>query len=453
MSTLLAIVGGSLILAGSFPFLARLILLGIRSVTARLIIFTNMGVESLHEHVHLTGTRRSLILIRLWVGGVRFLCTAVYNLNLSKIFSISGFILVFFSVVYFSVSNWFALYFLFEASLIPILILILGWGYQPERFQASTYLLIYTAAASLPMLACLILVFQESGTVSFFSNYANPSLHGNYRWCMLLLLSLAFMVKLPVFSVHTWLPKAHVEAPVYGSMLLAGVLLKFGGYGILILIKRFHFPETKILTYVMAVGLWGGLVCRIMCIRQVDIKSWIAYSSIGHMSLCLGGILTRTTTGWTGSLEMMLAHGLCSAGIFALANYCYTLYQSRRLIICSGLITIFPAISISWFLFCSRNIAFPPRFNLLGELFLILSLVSFSVWNIIPLGIIAFVAGARSLIIYIIIQHGSTGELSVSGSRTPRTFITITFLLWVPLNIVTISRDFFNGCYCPGSRT
>lgn len=190
----------------------------------------------------------------------------------------------------------------------------------------------------------------------------------------------AFLVKLPVFMVHTWLPKAHVEAPVSGSMVLAGVLLKFGGYGIMmVLVCFFEYVSFLLVELLVVFVVVGGFFCRLMCLRQVDIKSLIAYSSIGHMALCVGGMFTCSVIGWKGGLVLIVAHGLCSPGLFALANFSYILFSSRRLIICSGVLALFPSLSMCWFLLCSSNIAFPPRSGLLGEVCLLMSLVCYSI--------------------------------------------------------------------------
>lgn len=159
-------------------------------------------------------------------------------------------------------------------------------------------------------------------------------------------LLLVFMVKLPVFGVHRWLPKAHVEAPVSGSMVLAGVLLKFGGCGCVLVFYYFMVRRGGVVDFLIRLGLWGGVLCSCICMRQVDLKSLVAYSSVGHISFCFGGVLGCFGVGWIGGLMLMVAHGFCSPGLFALVGYLYSLFGSRRLYVCCGVVSLVPRLSL-----------------------------------------------------------------------------------------------------------
>ena len=184
-------------------FLVSFLLLGIARVVAGLGIFRNLRVECLHEWIQLRRIRSSLIVIRLWVGGVSFLCTRKWMLARPGSFRARIFLLIFVSVIFFSTRNWLMLYFFFEVSLFPVLALVLGWGYQPERIQAVSYLLIYTVIASLPILISLVLVFVDSGRVSSFCFYGGCLFSRDYRSWLFLIIVVAFLVKLPIFTVHT----------------------------------------------------------------------------------------------------------------------------------------------------------------------------------------------------------------------------------------------------------
>jgi NADH-ubiquinone oxidoreductase chain 4 len=241
-------------------------------------------------------------------------------------------------------TNLLFFYIYFEASLIPTLFLILGWGYQPERVQAGTYLLFYTLLASLPLLVG-IFVFYD-----YFGSLFLPFLQGwGYRNCRLLLylvIILAFLVKIPIFLVHLWLPKAHVEAPVRGSMILAGVLLKLGGYGLVRVIRALSYKNITYSYFWVRISLVGGILVRLICLRQSDLKSLIAYSSVAHIGLALAGIITINYWGTCGGYTIMLAHGLCSSGLFCLANITYERLGSRSLLINKGLINLIPSLSL-----------------------------------------------------------------------------------------------------------
>jgi NADH-ubiquinone oxidoreductase chain 4 len=180
-------------------------------------------------------------------------------------------------------------YVFFESRLIPTLFLILGWGYQPERVQAGIYLLFYTLLASLPLLVGILYIYDSLGSLCLFLLHGSDYLFGGlFYLCMVF----AFLVRIPIFIVHLWLPRAHVEAPVSGSMILAGVLLKLGGYGLLrVFPVLFRFGFRLGIIWV-SLGLVGGLFVSLFCMRQTDLKSLIAYSSVAHMSMVIGGIMT-----------------------------------------------------------------------------------------------------------------------------------------------------------------
>lgn len=189
----------------------------------------------------------------------------------------------------------------------------------------------------------------------------------------------------------------------------------------------------------------GGLVAGLICLRQADMKSLIAYSSVGHMSLCLAGIIRCFGVGWWGGLLIMVAHGLCSPGLFSLAAYTYELFGSRIIYLCSGVLRAVPVLSLCWFLMCSRNMAFPPRLRLLSEIILMVSLGGVSLWVLVPTGLIAFVVGVYSLCLYAYIQHGRERRVRVAGEVLSFDYMLLRFLLWVPLNILVLCRDFMVG--------
>ena len=157
---------------------------------------------------------------------------------------------------------------------------------------------------------------------------------------------LGFLVKLPLFSVHLWLPKAHVEAPVAGSIILAAILLKLGGYGLARIIIIFNYINKLLMSPIISIALIGGVITSIICLRQTDIKSLIAYSSVGHIGLIIAGILSNSKLGIQARLTIIVAHGLRSSAIFCLANISYKITSTRRILLTKGIMSLAPNISM-----------------------------------------------------------------------------------------------------------
>nr|URX53429.1 NADH dehydrogenase subunit 4 [Rugitermes unicolor] len=336
----------------------------------------------------------------------------------------------------FSSINLFSFYLFFESSIIPTVFLILGWGYQPERLQAGIYLLFYTLLASLPMLVGIFYIYNFFSSTCFFLLLGNNLFGSLFYFCMIF----AFLVKMPMFFVHLWLPKAHVEAPVSGSMILAGVLLKLGGYGLLrifpILVSFFSWGFIWI-----TISLLGGFLVSLICMRQTDLKSLIAYSSVAHMSIVIGGIMTMSSWGFYGSFTLMIAHGLCSSGLFCLANISYERLGSRSLLIGKGLLNLMPSMSFWWFMLSICNMAAPPSLNLLGEFSLLNSLISWSWVSMFSLVFLSFFSAVYTLYLFSYSQHGSyfSGVYSCSLGYS-REFLLL-FLHWFPLNFFILKSD------------
>nr|WJQ22475.1 NADH dehydrogenase subunit 4 [Melanotaenia splendida tatei] len=313
-----------------------------------------------------------------------------------------------FLIMAFGATEMIMFYLMFEATLIPTLIIITRWGNQAERLNAGTYFLFYTLAGSLPLLIALLLLQNSAGTLSLLTLQYKPPMqlftYADKLWWASCLL--AFLVKTPLYGIHLWLPKAHVEAPIAGSMILAAVLLKLGGYGMIRIMSLLE-PLNKELCYpFMIFALWGVIMTASTCLRQPDLKSLIAYSSVSHMGLVTAGILIQTSWGLTGALILMIAHGLTSSALFCLANTNYERTHSRTMILARGLQTAIPLMTTWWFIASLANLGLPPLPNLMGELMIITALFSWSKWTLLFTGAGTLITASYSLYMFLVTQQG-----------------------------------------------
>nr|AIH00100.1 NADH dehydrogenase subunit 4 [Arborophila ardens]QLA48758.1 NADH dehydrogenase subunit 4 [Arborophila ardens] len=352
-----------------------------------------------------------------------------------------------FIILAFSTTELMLFYISFEATLIPTLILITRWGNQPERLNAGTYLLFYTLISSLPLLISILYLHSKIGTLHLpllKLHHPSPSNSWSSLLCNLALL-MAFMVKAPLYGLHLWLPKAHVEAPIAGSMLLAALLLKLGGYGIMRITLLTNTPSTFLHYPFLTLALWGALMTSSICLRQTDLKSLIAYSSVSHMGLVIAAGMIQTQWSFSGAMILMISHGLTSSMLFCLANTNYERTHSRILILTRGLQPLLPLMATWWFLANLTNMALPPTTNLMAELTIMTALFNWSSPTIILTGTATLLTASYTLYMLLSTQRGTlpTHITSSPNSNTREHLLMILHI--IPMLTLIFKPELISG--------
>ena len=291
-------------------------------------------------------------------------------------FNVKGFLILFlflevFLLFIFSVLDLVLFYIFFESVLIPMFLIIGIWGSRERKIKASYFFFIYTLFGSLVMLLGILIILFETGTTNFLTltGYEFSSDRQLLLWLMFFI---SFAVKLPIVPFHIWLPEAHVEAPTVGSVILAGVLLKLGVYGLLrFSFVLFPFANSYFTPFVYVISIISILYSSLTTLRQIDLKRIIAYSSVAHMNFGLLGLYSNTIQGLIGGLFLSISHGFVASALFLCIGVLYDRHHTRLLKYYSGLTLVMPIFSLIFLFFSLSNLGLPGTSSFIGELLIV----------------------------------------------------------------------------------
>ena len=301
-----------------------------------------------------------------------FICLVIsLEIGNFKTYSICFLIMELLLLIVWSVFDIFIFYLFFESVLIPMFLIIKLYGSRSRKIRAAFLFFMYTVVGSISMLIAILFMYNRTGTCNtlYYQLINNFTLiEQKYLWIAFFL---AFAVKVPMFPFHLWLPEAHVEAPTSGSVILAGVLLKLGSYGMLRFLNPFFNHAGIFFTpFVHTLSICGIIYASLTAFRQNDLKRVIAYASIAHMNLIVIGVFSNSIYAFQGVIFQMIGHGLVASLLFLMVGIIYDRSLTRLISNYSGLTIIMPTFS-TFFLFATiANMAFPGTSNFIGEILL-----------------------------------------------------------------------------------
>lgn len=293
----------------------------------------------------------------------------------SKEFFILLFVIEFFLLNVFSVLDLFFFYIFFEAVLIPMFFIIGVWGSRLRRIHAAYQFFLYTLVGSLLMLLAIIYIFVETGSVDYYE-LCRTEFNGDVQKILWICFFASLATKIPMVPVHIWLPEAHVEAPTAGSVLLAGILLKLGGYGFIrFVVPVFPLASSFFQPLVYTMSVVAVIYTSLTTLRQIDLKKIIAYSSVAHMGFVTLGVFSETVQGIEGAILLMLSHGIISSALFICVGLLYDRTGTRLLAYYGGVVHFMPIYSVILLTFTMANMGMPGTFGFVSELLVLLGLL------------------------------------------------------------------------------
>jgi len=327
-------------------------------------------------------------------------------------------------------------YVLFEAGLIPMFLIIGIWG-GPRRVYASFKFFLYTLLGSVLMLLAIIAMYWHAGTTDIVALLAKPdTFPAEMQTWLWLAFFASFAVKMPMWPVHTWLPDAHVEAPTAGSVILAAILLKMGGYGFL----RFSlpmFPDASLYfqNFVYVLSVVAIIYTSLVALMQEDMKKLIAYSSVAHMGFVTMGIFSMTRQGIDGAMFQMISHGLVSGALFLCVGVIYDRMHTREIAAYGGLVNRMPLYATVFMFFTMANVGLPGTSGFVGEFLTLLGTFANNTWVAFFATSGVILSACYALWLYRRVVFGKLEKSSLSWmpDMTPRELMTLAPLLVLTL--------------------